>query len=383
MPEPLAAAPSFDAAKFVDDHNRNASLVQSLEASPSVNDTGRHFGSASGRMAMVRPRDFRLTLRAPSRGDLVDIGSNLNEFWIWSKSDEESTYVGRYEAGGQLPPEMAFQPEWVTEALGLRVIPPEEAKSIAVERGDSASNVVLVHRRTGPGGEATLKRTTVDRASGQILAHQFYGPDGKTVLARATVSDYQPVVLGSGESVILPNRIRLVAAGAGEGEEIQDFQITLGVSNVRLNSFKESSRATVFAVPEYGNRQIVDVNERIQAARSAAGTQARQGGQVASYESMPAPPAGRGAATTQGGQSASPAAVRLERPQPIGRVNSTASLASDPSPLDADLPAGVAEPIAGGIDALVMPATPRPPGAANDVVMPRASTTRRRFAFDH
>ena len=344
-PEPMAVVPTIAVREMVDQHNRNAELVQSLEAYPSVSD--RKIGAAQGRMALVRPRDFKLTLSAPGRGVIADVGSNDDKFWIWSsQSEEKAIYVGAYEAGGQIPPEMIFQPEWVVESLGLRTIGAEEASGITTEKGDSPSTMNLVHHRIGQDGQTLLKKTVVDRTTGQIRQHDFFAPDGKTVIARALPDDYQPVKLGSGETVLLPNKIRLTAM-APEQEPLV-LNIVLGVSSVRLNQFDTSKRLVVFKVPQYEGYELVDLNTQIQkAARTSEAT----------YATLPSPPTGE----TQ---------VRLERPVSLDRELSGASSTSGPLPLTADLPSGSAA-AAGGIDVVVGGRAPRPPGGYDEVVVPQ------------
>lgn len=341
-PTPVAAAPSLPVPDIVRDHNRNAELVQSLEAMPSVSDGDRRIGSAQGRMALVRPRDFKLTLSRPMGGPIADVGSNDQEFWIWTnQSEEKAIYVGHYGEGGQIPPNLLFQPDWVIEALGLRPIEPDEAGSLSTKKGDSANSLWLVHRRTGPGGEPLVKHTLVDRTTGQILQHDFYAPDGKTRVASAIPSDYQTYSLPTGEGVLLPNRIRLTAMPPGQESFALSF--VLG-SSVKINQFEEARKASLFAVPEYEGYAVVNLNDQ-------AGT---AGGSVtASYDTLPTPRAGNG--------------VQLERPVAMDRRTAPSRVVTDgdPQPLTADLPAGSPdEP--GGVDAVVGARIPRPPGGVTE-----------------
>lgn len=332
---PVAPAPSLAVAQIVEDHNRNAELVRSLEATPTVSVNGRlrTGGSASGRMAVVRPHDFRLTLNS-HRGDVADFGSNDQEFWIWmAGSERKEYYVGHYDQYGEAPGELMLQPEWITEALGLRVIPDSEAQAIRTEAGDADSSITLVHHRTGPNGQPTIKRTVVSKQTGLILEHRFYTPDGKRVLARVMPSEYRRVPIPGGEgeagaSVVMPTHLRLKITPPQQDES----DVTLVLGNApKLNQFSDSRRASLFRVPSFEDRGYarVDLDEMLTGAQ-------RNAAQV--RETMPAPPAG--------------GRVRLEDPVSVG-IDGEARRASDPAPLAADLP--------GSQGGIVGARIPRPP----------------------
>ncbi len=353
--EPLPQVPSLGVAQIVEDHNRNASLVRSLEASPSVSVSGRAGGGASGRMALVRPREFRLTLDTTLGRSVADLGSNGEEFWVWSANSQEKEYfVGRYDDTGLVAPDLMFQPDWIVEALGLRVIPPDESRSITAEKGDSSGNVILVHHRTDSRGTPSLKKTLVDRQTGQIQQHVFYAADGRTVLARAYPSDYRPVALpaenttevaaskGTSQTVLLPSRVRLIASPPGQ----EEVAMEISISSPKVNQFPDSSRAKRFAIPRFEDRGYARVDLETLSPQAAT-----------VRETRPAPPAG--------------ARVRLEEPVgldsatiPAGTVIEGASRApADPRPLAADLPAPTLEPLpAGSLSRVVGARMPTAPG---------------------
>jgi hypothetical protein len=358
--EPLPPVPQLGVAQIVEDHNRNAQLVRSLEASPSVSVRGRAGGGASGRMAFVRPREFRLTLDTTLGRSVADIGSNGQEFWVWSANSQDKQYfVGRYDDTGLVAPDLMFQPEWLVEALGLRVIPPEEARALTAEKGDSASTVILVHHRTDSRGTPLVKKTVVDRQTGQAQQHVFYAADGKTILARAYPSDYRPTAVPAGDAgepaaaggttqtVLIPARIRLAATPPG-AEEVA-MEIT--VSGAKINQFPDTRRAKLFTIPKFEDQGYARVDLE---SLAPAATVVR--------ETRPAPPAG--------------ARVRLEQPVELDNATkpaatviegaSLAPLATDPRPLAADLPAPTLEPLpAGTMSRIVGARVPTAPGAVD------------------
>ena len=75
-----AACRALDVDEFVVEHNRNADLIRTLEAKPTIGVSGRMMkGRADGKLAMERPRNFKLELLGV-RATEADIGSNDEEF---------------------------------------------------------------------------------------------------------------------------------------------------------------------------------------------------------------------------------------------------------------------------------------------------------------
>lgn len=338
-PPSVPALPSVASDTLIDRHNANALKVTALEARPSVRE-GR-VGSGSGRMALVRPRNFKLTVDKPAGGGrIADVGSNDREFWIWSaNSPEKELYVGNYDSAGQPPAGLLVQPGWVIEALGLQVIPPDEQRRITVEEGTDPSTITLVHTRPNGQGGTTIKKTLVSRTDGLIAEHIFYAADGETVLAHAWPADYRTLALENGESVFLPDSLRIRASAPGE--EPMELRITMGLGDVKVNKFEES-RLSIFEVPSYEGYAVRQIGPPATASGAPAGR--------FDYETLPVPPSGGDGVQPVGGPG-----VELRAPIPLG-AHGDALGGNDPTPrLGDDLQPG-------GIDAIVRQPIPRPPG---------------------
>lgn len=359
-PQALAPAPSLLVTETVQRHNRNAERVESLEAAPTVSSRSQRLGGgAYGKMALVRPREFRLSLEATGRGQVADFGSNSQEYWIWTaqgREKEKEFYVGHYDPSGAVPSGLLFQPDWVVEALGLRAIPEAEAGRITIERGDAANTMTLVHHRKGTGGEQQIKKTILDNQTGRIREHRFYAADGKTVLARALPSDYRSVPTtrtgtdGEKLTVTLPYHIRLEATPP----EQEPLTLEISFRSVKLNQLEPDRQASLFAVPDTFE-QMGYVRKDLDTLLGANTNSPRGGPTV--RQTMPAPPPG--------------ARVRLSTPVPIG-VDSEAQRVSGPAPLTADLAASPREP-----ERLVRPRVPRPPGDIEPAPFQRSQISLR------
>lgn len=234
-PDPVA---TLRAEEVISRVNRNAELIQTIQADPYISaKSPEGNGQLSGWMHFERDRNFRLKLKATSLpGVVADLGSNNGGFWFWMKSNaNKEAYVCDYDSTGNTPVPTTFQPDWIVESLGLRVIPEEDTKEIDVQEGtgENADAYVLTQRRITGSGQKFYKQTIVDKSNGRIREHKLLGPD-KAVMARAVIEQYQSIPLGTGEesgasSVIIPEKFRLYWT-----QEQLELQIAL--SRAKVNS---------------------------------------------------------------------------------------------------------------------------------------------------
>ncbi len=342
--------PSMRVAEVVETLNRNAEKVEGLTASTTVSVNDSHFvGGTSGRLALERPRNFKLNLEKGFGGSVVDVGSNDQEFWFWTKnSKDKSIYVGQYGANGAAPPELLVQPDWIVEALGLHVIPEEEIRRLKVERGRDRTLVLTHFRDDGRGGTA-LKKTVLNE-QGQILRHYFYASDSKRPVAVATPSNYRALKVAgestdaSADTLELPQKVHL--ALYNEQNSKDPLVMDIALSNVEINPrFTEENRQALFSVPKIAGYQVKRINESPSYAE----------GPSRLYESRSIPPIQAG--------------TELGEPTPFGTEGASLKW-SDPMPLSADL---AAPPEPEGAEALVAPGIPRPPGTPPSSTSPGAT----------
>ena len=132
--------PSFELEQFVAEYNRNAERIRSLEAKPAISAAMGPRGEAQegqvdGRLAVVRPRNFKLEL-SHFRSTVADIGSNDERFWFWVQSKKDkSVYVCDYADLASTTLAVTYQPDWIVMAMGLKPITPDESAQIKVRPG--------------------------------------------------------------------------------------------------------------------------------------------------------------------------------------------------------------------------------------------------------
>jgi hypothetical protein len=327
---PIAARPTPSADAIVARINQNARLVKTLKARPSITVIldRREKHPLNGRLAMERPRNFRLELTAPvSQSREADIGSNDDGFWFWvSRSEDKKVYVSTYDESGASPLAAAFQPDWIVEALGLREFPEDEISAMTVTRGTGADagQLYLSRRQRTANNQIFTRMLVVEESSGRVREHRLYEGDRKTLVARATIplGNYEPVPLSEGSStdgatasrtVVLPKRIVL---------EWMREQLALDVvmKSPQLNG---TLAQAVFVEPEFPGYARIDISKQPGLAN----------GPTTIRETRPAPPTG----------------VRLERPEPLGSSARPELAPGDPWPLAPDPSAAAREPVIGAL----------------------------------
>jgi hypothetical protein len=298
-PRPIAEQ-NFDVRKFVAEYNRNAERIESLTAKPTIGVAGKVMkGRADGRLALVRPRDFKLQL-ARMGNTLADIGSNDEEFWFWVQGDDKSLYWCKYDELGATPLAVTYRPDWIMEAFGLKPIDAVEADRIKVREGQERGTTALVFPATRHGSEVYTRMMIVSNATRRIKEQRIYagnlqsGGKHDNLLAQAEVGRFKEYAAGSikggaNESCYLPESVKLTW---------KRDQLTLDVllQDVTINEFESSKIAQFFVEP------VVPGYERVNLAELGRG---QPGDSRTTVRRTLPPPEPRNG-------------VRLGRPAPVG-----------------------------------------------------------------
>jgi hypothetical protein len=273
-PRPLAER-TLDVDEFVAEHNRNADRIQTLQAKPTIRVKSKVFGGqADGRLALERPRNFKLELLAPMHTVKADIGSNDEEFWFWVHNDEKKIYWCNYDELDSSSLAVTYQPDWIIAALGLKPITPDEAARIKVNVGDERGTTALVFPPTKSGGQTYTRMMIVWNNNRRIKQHRVYQGivASKNLVARAEVGHFTEYEAGSaegaGEKCYLPESVKL--------EWIQD-QLALDVvlQSVKVNQFDSTLSAALFVEPVVKGNERVNLAELSRAQRRDSHTTVR------------------------------------------------------------------------------------------------------------
>lgn len=324
------------ATEMVQKWSDNAAKVKSLKAQPTVKLTavdGRRkifSGGVSGRLAMERPRNFKLDL-STNFGQVADIGSNDQMIWFWVKDGTDGVYVARYTEDGRPSARLNIDPEWVLEALGLAEMTPEQIARMDIRRDPNTRHMIFTERRDGPAGERWIKETEMD-AAGDILAHRLLEDNAqKTLIASADIEGWQSVpipktaddlpTLGAtkeadkvaSDEVLLPEKIKLFWA-------MDQLAIEVRMHSPQVNQqFNDEFRLAQFKPPEKRGQNLIDISDQ---TILASGRRDR--------------PAGMNSRTRGGTSTARlpdpPPLAKLREPEPLKAPDIPQTLPDEPSP---------------------------------------------------
>ncbi len=269
---------TLDLDAFVADHNRNADLIESLTAKPTIGVKGKVMtAQADGRLAMVRPRNFKLELSSMGQTK-ANIGSNDEEFWFWvQSSDDPSIYWCEYSELESSALAVTYQPDWIIESLGLKPITTAEAAAIEVRTTDDPNTSALLFPPTKNRGETFRRMLIVSNYTRRIKEHRLYSGNvqtPQTMLAQAIVSSYKDFDLEKSESgafrtCYLPESLKL---------DWKKDQLTLNVAlkEVMVNQFDSSRAAAIFKEPVVPGYQRVNLAEMARVAPGSKRTTVRR-----------------------------------------------------------------------------------------------------------
>ena len=326
---------TLDVDAFVAEHNRNAELIQSMTANPTIRvQSSLTKAVADGKLAVVRPRNFKLEVSAGMNQSMANIGSNDEEFWFWVKNEKDpSIYWCDYSDLESSALAVTYQPDWIIQALGLNPITPQEAAGIEVRTTNDPNATALLFPPTKNGGETIRRMMIVSKYTRRIKEHRLYSGNvqtPQTLLAQADVPSYKDIDVEKSESgafqtCYLPESLRL---------EWKKDQLILNVllKDVVVNSFDSSRAAAIFKEPVIPGYERVNLAEmartgprdnRTTVRRTLPMPGSRNGVRMgrpapATDDTAEAPRARASSASRSSGRTTSPLEELVRAPLPVG-----------------------------------------------------------------
>jgi len=195
-------APPRELRDIVDLIERNNALLDRPLWSQGVtvaaqfrDDKGQHHSyNLEGSFLFRAPRCLRLDLR-PGVGDQVmQIGSNDEDYWIWVEPELHTMRWGRHRhAGKPCAGSMAVRPDQLAAALGLRGLPDREKGLIGPARKFGKAYDILYYVRRQPGREYLLEQEYwVERTPPYMIRIVRYRDSFGRDAMNAFLDDYRP-----------------------------------------------------------------------------------------------------------------------------------------------------------------------------------------------
>ena len=246
--------------------NAQSQLVQTLKTNVRVNLDGAP--TMRGSLSVERPR--RLRMEAGVAGvTAMDVGSNDDLFWIWSKValpgqpptlmyarhvDFETSSIRR-----QIP----LDPTWLIDGLGFTEFKPSEDHRGPFVRPSDGRLEIHTYRQTATG--QTIRVCVVDPKTAQILQQTYYDNQGQQVAYLNLVKHkyYEE------QGVSLPQRIEIVVSGPGG----QTGKMTVNTSDYSFRPFY-GDPARLWGMPNPSDVSRVNL-ANIQAPTQPEGESAR------------------------------------------------------------------------------------------------------------
>jgi hypothetical protein len=206
--------------------NRNAERVHSLMAKDLDISSNQAPIPLDGRLALEKPRRFRLLVRMPAtKTTVADIGSNDEEFWFYSSQPAQQAALVHcsYEDYGRVQTRMPIQPEWIFDALGFIPLPTDQRHMI---RPGKSGTVELVSSTFTPQGQNASLVSVVQLDSGWIVERRLEIPGHPQPIAVATLSRHQK---DPTSGVVYPGTVRVAWPE-------EDLDITIRLQGVEVNT---------------------------------------------------------------------------------------------------------------------------------------------------
>lgn len=215
--------------------------------------------SPKATLLVEAPRNLRMTAHVISGINEVDLGSNDERFWFWTRQAKEPCILtAKHDqiAAAQQRLSIPFQPDWIIEALG--VVPLDE-QDVQFERlpqqprGRKLGR--LISNRVSAMGEPVRKVTTIDLCHGVILEHALYNKQNQ-LMARAALSEhhFEPAT-----GAVIPNRIDL------EWPQT-NMAMTLSLGRIQVNPPMSPQMFTMLQMP---NTPVIDLGKPMPGQRNA------------------------------------------------------------------------------------------------------------------
>ena len=246
--------------------NAQSQLVQTLKTDVRVNLDGAP--TMRGSLSVERPR--RLRMEAGVAGvTAMDVGSNDDLFWIWSKvalPGQPPTLMYARHVDFETSPirrQIPLDPTWLIDGLGFT-----EFKSTDEHRGPfvrPSDNRIEIHTyRQSPTGQ-TIRVCVVDPKTAQVLQQTYYDSQGQQI-AYLNLVKYKYY---EERGVSLPQRVEVVVSGP----DGQTAKMTVNASDYSFRPFY-GDPARLWGMPDPPDVSRVNL-ANIQAPTQPEGESAR------------------------------------------------------------------------------------------------------------
>lgn len=207
-----------------------------------------------GTLAVEKPDRMRLKAGLLGVSEMgIDVGSNSDRFWIWSKATQRGMQPAIFFArhsdyqNSEIRQMIPLEPMWLIDALGLVTFSPTDRHEGPFRRKDGRYEIHTYHRR--PTGTVT-RVSAIDPQFGWINQQAFYDSNGRRIgYVDSIKHEFYPEL-----NVSLPKRIELHFFQP----DGTSMRLAVDASAYKLNSMYGDPEK-LWSMPNPSDVQIVDL----------------------------------------------------------------------------------------------------------------------------
>lgn len=200
-------------------------------------------------IAVEAPRHFRLVASNPMGSQEVDIGSNDEVLWIWTKGEPTHVLTVAHAdvplAMKEMQMPVEIHPDWLMQVFGVVPLRAQDFKMEPVQ--GEPGLMQLVAEQQSSFGQDVQRVVRVDLKSGHVVEHCLRLPGGK-VMVRAKLEQYEKLASGTE----LPGVFRLQWPDAM-------MEMAIHVRDPEVNPVSLRANKSLWEVPVQAGREVVDM----------------------------------------------------------------------------------------------------------------------------
>ncbi len=235
--EQVIAAVNQNSSRIISYQTNNASItVPGMPAIPLLR----------GNIAIQRPGRVRLQASTALTGPEVDLGSNEELFWFWTRrNDPPALYFSRHDqfVGSAAQQLMPVEPGWLLDALGMTQFSPNDHHTGPLPHGNGTVEIhTVMQTRSG----TMTKSTVIDARRAWVLEQHVYDTSG-TLLASAVARSHR---FYPGMGVSLPQEVEIRMP-------VAQMSLSIDVGTVAINQV--ANNPALWSLPVMSGYPQVDL----------------------------------------------------------------------------------------------------------------------------
>jgi hypothetical protein len=247
--------------------NRQSEAVNSVKfpsVSIDVKAQKEEFSMHSSSLLCSKPRNFSLVGGKAVIGEVMNVGSNNQEFWMYTKFPDPTYVFCSHQdfsrGAGQLP--FPFDPEWAMQALGMSFYDPNAMYKVELDEPNREHR--LSYETTTPQG-STVRRVIVFAADPmgdkkpQVRKHLILDNATSQPIAIAEVREIVTLNAGRDRTTLKDVFVQIPTEVTLEWPQ-QQFKMSLKLRGAKVNEpMSEAENRELFTKPKYSNVSPVNL----------------------------------------------------------------------------------------------------------------------------